>query len=345
METAAREKAKRKAQEAKEEYSPEEIREIEDSAASIIPAHVARPLVSKSLRLERTMSRKEWANRKVRGLLFIRSPQKVILKPSFFKEDIQLQIRERMDRPFDAYLIYTEPLNRQGAPVVRYLVLDTFSPRRDIPSIPQIITPIQQGRPYNKTCMYCGKPFGSETVSFGESFKRVAKRATKSLESGFCSRACQSKANSEAVEVLRIIYKNKSIHKIPPLTTSTKVKDKMRIAENIKSEIIRIAQEKLNELFEHIYILFEMQELLRADDDMGMGRPRIGGKRGKLRKTRKFKKKRHKLRKTRKFKKKHHRRKTKKRRRCIKNRRTKRQCGKKRMTKMRRARKRRTKKH
>jgi hypothetical protein len=319
METAARDKAKRKAQEAKEEYSPEELREIGNSAAIIIPAHVASPLVSKSLRLEPSMSPEEWANRKVRGLLFIPSPQRVILIPSFFNENIQKQIRARMDRPFDAYLIYTKPLDRQGVPVERYLVLDESSAR--FPSIPRIITPTDQtNRPYNNTCLHCGEAIGSKKKSVMRTLKRAAKRATGGLESGFCSRACQSKANSEAEEVLRIIYENRAIHKIPPLT-STKVKDKMRIAENIKYEIIRIAQEKLNELFEHIHILFKMQELLRANNDMGTEVRRFGGKRRKSRKTRKFKKKHRKSRKTRKFKKKHHRRKTKKRGRRVKKRR------------------------
>ena len=320
METAARDKAKRKAQEAKEEYSPEELREIGDSAAITIPAHVARPLVSKSLRLEDSLSPAEWTNKKVRGLLFIPSPQRVILIPSFFNENIQKQIRARMDRPFDAYLIYTEPLDRQGAPVIRYLVLDTLSLRQDIPSIPRIITPTDQtNRPYNNTCLHCGEAIGSKKKSVMRTLKRAAKRATGGLESGFCSRACQSKANSEAEEVMRI-FKNTAIHKIPPLT-STKVIDKMRIAKNIKYEIIRIAQEKLNELFEHIHILFKMQELLRADNDMGTEVRSFGGKRRRPRKTRKFKKKPHKPRKTRKFKKKRHRRKTKKRRRRVKKRR------------------------
>tara|TARA_B110000037_G_scaffold215737_1_gene273614 strand:+ start:758 stop:3139 length:2382 start_codon:yes stop_codon:yes gene_type:complete len=319
METAARDKAKRKAQEAKEEYSPEELREIGDSAARTIPAHVASPLVSKSLRLEPSMSPEEWANRKVRGLLFIPSPQRVILIPSFFNENIQKQIRARMDRPFDAYLIYTKPLDRQGVPVERYLVLDESSAR--FPSIPRIITPTDQtNRPYNNTCLHCGEAIGSKKKSVMRTLKRAAKRATGGLESGFCSRACQSKANSEAEEVLRIIYENRAIHKIPPLT-STKVKDKMRIAENIKYEIIRIAQEKLNELFEHIRTLFKMQELLRANNDMGTEVRSFGGKRRKPRKTRKFKKKHRKSRKTRKFKKKHHRRKTKKRGRRVKKRR------------------------
>lgn len=319
METAARDKAKRKAQEAKEEYSSEELREIGDSAARTIPAHVASPLVSKSLRLEPSMSPEEWANRKVHGLLFIPSPQRVILIPSFFNENIQKQIRARMDRPFDAYLIYTKPLDRQGVPVERYLVLDESSAR--FPSIPRIITPTDQtNRPYNNTCRHCGKAIGSKKKSVMRTLKRAAKRATGDLESGFCSRACQSKANSKAEEVLRIIYENRAIHKIPPLT-STKVIDKMRIAENIKYEIIRIAQEKLNELFEHIRTLFKMQELLRADNDMGTEVRRFGGKRRKPRKTRKFKKKHRKSRKTRKFKNKHHRRKTKKSGRRVKKRR------------------------
>jgi hypothetical protein len=246
----------------------------------------AIPKVEKSLRLDSGESVNESIDKKIRGLLYIPPPHVVILKPKFFEKKIQKQIKKREDELF-AYRIPTEH-------VERFLVLDTNSPDGNHPSIPRIITPLSSElKPYHNTCIRngCDRKLGMQKISLGSSIKRHMKKATRQIEHGFCSRTCQQLAEDEAEELIKVIYEQHVLKK---------VKDKIRVAETIRAEIIRIAQEKLNELFKHEDILFLMQEFLHSDTVRSFG----GGKNRKPRKTRKFKKTNcKKPRKTRKFKK------------------------------------------